>query len=415
MAHTLKDVASFSVLLMLFMFILTLLGMELFAYKVKLDPLTNYIDLDNGTSPDVNFDNFINAFSAVFIILTNDGTSGIYYNLYRSVNSYSSTFYIIVLILIGQKVVMNLFIAILLQNFDEGALRQKMYQFEEKKKQKGFMQQVKYRIMKGRLGMAKVRVEMEKSRWLKRFVVGCCCRTKQELKLLYNEKKQKEVVLCLGLMEAEKDRRFLNERLKGETNCVEESTEVTFKIDCIGVEGKPLFFIPIESDFRRFTTRVLRNKYFDWFIISMIFVNCIQLALDNPMVDPLSQYARILYGIDVGTTVIFIMEAIIKITSFGFVNNGPSSYLKNVWNRLDFTIIILSVLSTTFLHQDYKAFKVLRVLRLIGRNDGLKIAVKSLFMGMPNIINVAIIMFLFFLIFGVIAVSQFKGKLYSCE
>ena len=75
----------------------------------------------------MNFDTFINAFSAVFVILTNDGTSEIYYNLYRSVNSYSSTIYIVFLILIGQKVIMNLFIAILLQNFDEGALRQKMY------------------------------------------------------------------------------------------------------------------------------------------------------------------------------------------------------------------------------------------------------------------------------------------------
>jgi hypothetical protein len=59
------------------------------------------------------------------------------------VNSYSSTIYIMFLILIGQKVIVNLFIAILLQNFDEGALRQKMYQFEEKKRHKGFMDQLK--------------------------------------------------------------------------------------------------------------------------------------------------------------------------------------------------------------------------------------------------------------------------------
>jgi hypothetical protein len=41
MTHTLKDVASFSVLLLLFIFILTLLGMELFANQMKLDPKTN--------------------------------------------------------------------------------------------------------------------------------------------------------------------------------------------------------------------------------------------------------------------------------------------------------------------------------------------------------------------------------------
>ena len=75
--------------------------MELFANKMKLDPITNYVDMENGISPEVNFDNFINAFSAVFIILTNDGTSGIYYNLYRTVSSYTSTLFIVILILIG--------------------------------------------------------------------------------------------------------------------------------------------------------------------------------------------------------------------------------------------------------------------------------------------------------------------------
>jgi hypothetical protein len=76
-------------------------------------------------------------------------------------------------------------------------------------------------------------------------------------------------------MKAEKDRRYLNERLKGETTCVEESIEYNFKLDTIGVEGKPFNIVPIESCFRRFTTRLLRNFYFDWFIISMIFLNCI--------------------------------------------------------------------------------------------------------------------------------------------
>ena len=114
MVSTLKDIASFSVLLFLFIFIFTLLGMELFAYKVKFNRETDQVDLVDGESPDVNFDNFINAFSLVFIVLTNDGTSEIYYNLYRSVSSIASTIYIVVLTMIGQKVMLNLFVAILL-------------------------------------------------------------------------------------------------------------------------------------------------------------------------------------------------------------------------------------------------------------------------------------------------------------
>lgn len=204
--------------------------------------------------------------------------------------------------------------------------------------------------MRCRLGIAKMRVGMEKNRCLKRLFISFCCRTKQELKLLYNEKKQNEVVLHLGLMKAEKDRRYLNERLKGDANCVEVSNEYAFKLDNIGVDDKPLNIITIDSGFRRFTTRILRSPYYDWFIISMIFLNCVQLALDNPLVDPNSEYATILSWIDIGTTIIFIIEAIMKILSFGFSCNGPSSYIKNIWNRLDFAIIILSLLSTSVLN-----------------------------------------------------------------
>ena len=133
------------------------------------------------------------------------------------------------------------------------------------------------------------------------------------------------------------------------------------------------------------------------------------------MIDPESKYAKVLLYIDFASTVVFISEAVIKIMTFGFYYNGKTSYLRQIWNRLDFIIIIFSVLSITVLQEDFKAFKVFRILRLISRNDGLQIAVKSLLLGLPNILNVTIIMLLFFLIFGVISVSQFKGKFFYCS
>lgn len=114
MGSTLKDVATFSIILFLFIFIFSLLGMELFAYKAKLDPDTNYVDLENGESPTFNFDTFMNSFSLVFIILTNDGTSAIYYNHWRAVGALPATLFFVTLVLVGQKIILNLFVAILL-------------------------------------------------------------------------------------------------------------------------------------------------------------------------------------------------------------------------------------------------------------------------------------------------------------
>ena len=114
----------------------------------------------------------------------------------------------------------------------------------------------------------------------------------------------------------------------------------------------------------------------------------------------------------------FCIEALLKIFTFGFLLNGRPSYLRNPWNMLDFIIIILSILSLTPLNDSLKIIKVLRVvkpLRLISRNKGLKAAVKALALAIPSIANVTIISLLFFLIFSIIAISYFKGKLYLCN
>ena len=115
------------------MFIYTLLGMSLFAFNAKFDENGN-VDSIHGTEKQINFDNFFNAFVTVFIILTNDGWSSIYYDYYRSVGPIASTLYFVTLIIIGQKVLLNLFLAILLNKFDDVSLGQEEKQAEKKRK-----------------------------------------------------------------------------------------------------------------------------------------------------------------------------------------------------------------------------------------------------------------------------------------
>lgn len=83
---TMKDISNFSVLLLLFIFTYSLIGMDLFSYKVKFDK-QNKVDLsENGIFPDSTFNNFIEAFVSVFVVLANDGWTKIYFNHYRAVN-----------------------------------------------------------------------------------------------------------------------------------------------------------------------------------------------------------------------------------------------------------------------------------------------------------------------------------------
>ena len=71
LGRTLSDITSFSVFLFLFIFVFTLLGLELFAEKAKFDLNTNEIS-SSGDSPENNFDNFLNSFTTVFVVLSND-------------------------------------------------------------------------------------------------------------------------------------------------------------------------------------------------------------------------------------------------------------------------------------------------------------------------------------------------------
>ena len=77
-AATLVDIGYFSILLLLFMIISSLLGMEFFAYNVRID----------GESPRTNCDTFYNAMITVFILLTNESWNFFAYDYMVAFNSW---------------------------------------------------------------------------------------------------------------------------------------------------------------------------------------------------------------------------------------------------------------------------------------------------------------------------------------
>lgn len=67
---SIKDIGNFAVLLFIFLYIFTLVGMELFANQVKFDGDGNVVPFTDpsGESEQWNYDDFLNAFSSVFIV-----------------------------------------------------------------------------------------------------------------------------------------------------------------------------------------------------------------------------------------------------------------------------------------------------------------------------------------------------------
>lgn len=99
-SNTIKDISNISVLLLLLTFTYSLLGMELFAYKVKFNA-NHEVDLINGSFPESTFNSFMESFVSVFIVLANDGWTKVYFDHWRATDAVTACFFFITLLVVG--------------------------------------------------------------------------------------------------------------------------------------------------------------------------------------------------------------------------------------------------------------------------------------------------------------------------
>ena len=114
---------------------------------------------------------------------------------------------------------------------------------------------------------------------------------------------------------------------------------------------------------------------------------------------------------------IFIFEAICKIVSYGFII-GPQTYLKSSWNKLDFFIVCMSIfdmLLSSINLSIIKLLRTLRPLRILTRNENMRIMVNSLIESLIGIFNVLIICLCIFLMFAILGMNLLQGKLNYCN
>lgn len=105
-------------LILLLIFIYTLIGLELFGFQIKFtkDESQVVTQPGQGYSPRNNFDDFYHAFLVVFQVLLSDNWDEIMFSFARVKGSMAILFFVS-LIIIGVMFFLNIFLAILLENF----------------------------------------------------------------------------------------------------------------------------------------------------------------------------------------------------------------------------------------------------------------------------------------------------------
>ena len=122
-------------------------------------------------------------------------------------------------------------------------------------------------------------------------------------------------------------------------------------------------------------------------------------------------------------SIIFVIECVFKVIVQGFYM-GQKTYLKDPWNQLDFIIVLFSILtwileaavesSNISWVRGFRALRALRPLRVVSKNEGIKTVVNSLIQSVPHLLNVLLIVLLFLLVFGILGIQLFKGKIGDC-
>lgn len=171
-----------------------------------------------------------------------------------------------------------------------------------------------------------------------------------------------------------------------------------------------------QSRIRQIAIKTEESNWFKNSILFLILISSVLLAIENPLTDPESEEAFVLQIMDMILTSIFAIEIIIKVVAHGLIFNGKDSYLRHFWNVLDFCIVIIAIVSLAFKGQvNLSAFKILRMgrllrpLRVLSRNEGLRISIQALVVSVPAMARLLMIVALFFLIFAIMGINLFKG------
>ena len=192
------------------------------------------------------------------------------------------------------------------------------------------------------------------------------------------------------------------------------------------IDGNALGCIPETNKCRIYLGKFAENPYFEAFIFNLIGLNSLFLAIEEPTMtiedDEYSLATLTLFG-DI-ISVLFIFECVLKIFVMGFVK-GKYAYLKDNYNILDFIIVVFSIISYILERMDtgiditflkaLRALRALRPLKLVSKNEGMKLVVNSILASIPNLINVFLISILFYFVFGVLGLSLLMGKVSFCD
>ena len=157
---------------------------------------------------------------------------------------------------------------------------------------------------------------------------------------------------------------------------------------------------------KSFCQRVVKNVWFERFIIGVIILNGAVLGLETlPEIN--ASYGSTFVLINNVVIGVFVLEAAMKLTA---VAPQYSRYFGNKWNLFDFSVVLLSLVPATGQFATIaRTARLLRVVRLISAVPELRLIVDTLVKSLPSMANVVMLMGVIFYIYAIAGYHLFHA------
>ncbi|KAJ9468089.1 Voltage-dependent calcium channel type A subunit alpha-1 [Diplonema papillatum] len=162
---------------------------------------------------------------------------------------------------------------------------------------------------------------------------------------------------------------------------------------------------------RRRLTPIVTSTVFDYSMTVVIVLNLLFLAADNPATREDATIREVFFASEVTVAVVFLLEMLAKIIVFGVLHTSYA-YLKDLWNVIDALVAMTAVLGL-FL-RFFQLFRSVRVFRLAIRSLNVKVVLYAAVGAMPSVMNGLVICGFAFILFGILGVQLFQGILVQC-
>ena len=170
---------------------------------------------------------------------------------------------------------------------------------------------------------------------------------------------------------------------------------------------------------------------FETLIIAAILLSSISLAVEGPpdadYLQPHPELRAVLEVTDVTFFIIFWVECVLKVVGngFGFPFFQDGAYLSDGWNRLDFTVVFFTTIDFVLRYvapgtdagwaRIFRMLRVLRPLRIVSKYENIRVIIDSIIESISGVTATVLLAFFFIVIFAIVGLNLFSGKFWSCQ